>query len=68
MSRYEADIITDWKELLANRMNQLLMITHGEVGAANRPSKDHIAHPRKLGLAVQEYYMPWGVPRAMDDL
>ena len=35
MSRYEADVVTDRKELLANRVNQLLMIAHREISAAD---------------------------------
>ena len=49
-------------------MNQLLVITHGEIGSANRARKEHIAYPGELGLAVQKHHMAGGVAGAMNHL
>ena len=57
----ETDVVTDRKELLANRVNQLLVISHGEVRATDRPRKDHVTHPRELGFPVQKHDVARGV-------
>ena len=50
----KANVIANGEQLLANRVNQLLVITPGEIGATDGAGKDHIAHPGELGLAVQK--------------
>ena len=62
------NVIANGKQLFANGVNQLLVITPGEIGATDRAGEDYITYPRKLGLAVQKNDVAGGMPRTVDDL
>ena len=68
MTRHKTDVITDRKQLLADRVNQLLVIPHGEVSTANRSGKNHVTHPGQLRLSMQKYDVPRCVSGAVNHL
>lgn len=62
MPRHKADVITQREQLFSDRVNQLLVIAHREIGPADRACEDHIPYPRQLSFAVQKHHVPGRMP------
>ena len=62
---YKTNLVTEWKELLLNRVDQSLMIALWEIGSTYRAWKQHIADRGHRMFSVDKDYMTWRVPWTM---
>jgi hypothetical protein len=44
VTRHELNVVTEWKKVLANGANQVLVIAAREIGTSDRPLEQHIAY------------------------
>ena len=65
MAGYEQRVVTHGPQASGDAVNELFVISLGQVGTANRASKQHIAHKRQVLLGCVEHHMPRGVARTM---
>lgn len=49
----EADVVTEWKDLVADGIEELLMIAARQVGAADRAVEQHVADMGKILRAIE---------------
>ena len=55
MARDEGDIVPQRPQLLADRMEQLVVIAARKIGTADRAAEQHVAHEGHLGRAIDEH-------------
>src|SRR3546814_12778270 len=65
VARHESRFVSQWPELLCDRINQILMIAERKVSPADRSLKQNIAHDRQFCGRMMEYYMTWRVAGAV---
>ena len=68
MARNKGDVIAQRKELFPDTRDQLLVITAGEISAADRTLEEHISDPGDLLWLIEEYDMTRCVPRTVDHM
>src|SRR5260221_14718424 len=68
MTWHEGDVVAEWPEPLADRLQQLLVIAAREVRAADRAPEQHVAHEGHLRRSVHERHVARRVAGAMRDV
>ena len=68
MARNKGDVIAQREELFPDTRDQLLVITAGEISAADRTLEEHISDPGDLLWLIEEYDMTRCVPRTVDHM
>lgn len=66
MTGYEAHIVAERKQIVANGMNQRFVIAAGKVGAADRALKQYVADHCQTRTAMKKHHVTgrvsWAVP------
>lgn len=68
MAGDEADLITQWQQLLFDAADQVGVIAHGEIAAADRVLKQYITNKGDLAGGVVKDYMAGGMAWAVQHL
>src|SRR5690606_3146783 len=66
VSRNESHLVAEWPELAGDRLDQVLVIAHREVGPSDRAGEEDVADEGEPGRAMEERHVSWRVPRAVE--
>src|SRR6056297_270157 len=68
MPRNEGDIVAQWKQLAADAVDQLLVVTAREIRATDGTLEKHITDPGNVLRRIVEHHVPGSVPGTVQHL
>src|SRR5690606_21803338 len=57
VTRHERHLVAQWPELAGDRVEQVLVVAHREVGAADRAGEQHVADESEASRTVEEHHV-----------